>query len=137
MKTIGILERHEIRILGSAIDYSGLNYTFLPIHGTLMDGILKYLESGIYIYGMTLAIQDSDGKYISPYIVYSDGEWMWPAYFSYYIKSGNVKTIPTEFLVHIRQNNFEVPKISLAKEQEAKNYFMALLFQNIPKYRNK
>ncbi len=79
---------------------------------------------------MTLAIQDEKGKYISPYIVHGDGEWLWPAYLSYYIESGNRVDLPAEFLQHVKKNNFEIPEITMSQEEEAKRFFMKLLPEN-------
>jgi hypothetical protein len=130
MKLVGFVAKHEKKILGTTIDYNSNDEPKKRITGEIKSSVLKYLAAGKYIFGVTLAIQDENGKYISPYIVYSDGEWLWPAYLPYYIESGNRVNLPVEFLQHVKRNNFEFPELTMSQEEEAKKCFMTLLTEN-------
>ena len=130
MKMVGFLAKHEGKILGVAIGYNHRDEPQNRITEETKSSVLKYLAAGKYIFGMTLAIEDENGKYISPYIVYGDGEWLWPAYLAYYIGSGSVVDLPVGFLEHIKKNNFEFPEITIGQEETAKKFFMALLNEN-------
>jgi hypothetical protein len=127
MKMVGFLAKHEKKILSTAIEYSNTDMTQNGISVEFVNGLLKYLAAGKYIFGMPLAIEDENGKYISSYIVYGDGEWLWPAYLSYYLKSGSPVDLPAEFLKHVKENNFEFPEVTAMQEQKAKYFFMTLL----------
>jgi hypothetical protein len=130
MKMVGFLAKHEKRILGTAFGYDRADEHQSRITEESKGDILRYLAAGKYIFGMTLAIEDESGKYISPYIVYGDDEWLWPAYLSYYIESGRLVELPGEFLEHITKNNFEFPEITIGQEETAKKFFMTLLSEN-------
>ena len=58
------------------------------------------------ILSKTLALFDN-AKYIGPYMIFSDGEWLWPSYFAYYVNKE--KQINTDFLNYLRFREYSIP----------------------------
>ena len=99
-----ISEHNNIK---EAIDYS----TFKNNESTndhILD-IIKYLNSGVYILGWMGVFMDLENQdIISPDSYYTDGEYIWPAYFSYYLKKHPNAQIDKNFLIHASKNNFHI-----------------------------
>jgi hypothetical protein len=135
MKTVGFLNVHEKSILGNVIGYD-VNH---PLDIDEMDRkkILQYLSAGTYIFGMTLSLQDSEKNIIGPYEIYTDGQWLWPKYYSYYISKKIINSIPEEFFIAMKGRDFMLSPLNMDRKQEAENFFMNLLLENNPKFAQK
>lgn len=104
MKLIGFIKEHNN--IKEAIDYSvfktGMSH---PVSAE----IINYLDSGIYIFGWMGVFMDLDNQdIISPDCYYTDGIYVWPAYFSYYLKKHPNTQIDEHFLEHASKNNFRI-----------------------------
>jgi hypothetical protein len=129
MKTTGFLVAHEQKILGEAITYLD-SEDGVTIDERNLASILRYLEAGKIIFAMTLSIQDKAGDIIAPYEVYTDGEWVWPRYYSYYIEKKEIISISLAFLRKMESIDFSIPKVSIEQLSEAQIFFESILIKN-------
>ncbi|WP_128330791.1 hypothetical protein [Apibacter sp. HY039] len=69
-------------------------------------GIIKYLEKGTYFGGWMEAVTEveNDDIFVSNLEYFTDGEWVWPAYYSYYLKKYQNFYVSPKFLEHINKN---------------------------------
>lgn len=65
--------------------------------------ITSYLDKGVRIISLISDLYE-DGERIGPNIIYSDGFWIWPGYYSVYLKKYPRLTIPEEFILHVESN---------------------------------
>ena len=115
MKMIGFRERFERVLMRSEYFYASDPANALPISTEERQAVINYLESSDRVFSMTLAQFDGE-YYIGPYMLFSDGEWIWPSYFSYFISKG--EPIDRSFLQHLRERNFSSK--SLTAEERKK-----------------
>jgi hypothetical protein len=123
MKMAGFIRRLDDGIISKVVDYDRLNENAVTIEQPVMDNVLSYLAMGKMIFAITLALEDTDGSYIGPYALYTDGEWIWPEYYSYFIRTGQVTTMPKDFLDQMSVNHFAVPPVEPAKGKAAEAIF--------------
>ncbi|MBL7706323.1 MAG: hypothetical protein JNM21_12330 [Taibaiella sp.] len=71
--------------------------------------VQEYLNKASIVFSKTLALYDGD-TFIAPYMLLSDGEWVWPSYLSYFISKE--KQISETFFDYIKKNNFVISPIS-------------------------
>lgn len=76
--------------------------------------LLNYLNNGKVVFTKTLAVCDGD-HYINPYMLHSDGEWIWPSYFSFYLSKEDFANLDKVFLASLRTKEFKI--VSLSEEQ--------------------
>jgi len=77
--------------------------------------ICNYLESGIAIIRFLSKLYDTDGKLIGPNIIYTDGCWLWPSYFPFYLRKYSQIQIPAVFRSHISSSRGK--EINLSQEE--------------------
>jgi hypothetical protein len=65
--------------------------------------ITSYLDKGVRVISLISDLYE-DGERIGPNIIYSDGLWIWPAYYSVYLKKYPRLTISEEFILHVELN---------------------------------
>lgn len=67
-----------------------------------------YLENGYLVTGWMEYCEDlENGNLIAPHGYHTDGAWVWPSYFPYYIRKHDNFTINREFSNYIMMKNFE------------------------------
>lgn len=98
MKAIGFFKNHNPDILCAG------DIVFNPQVNSrdTLDGVIAYLQKGTIITAFTLSLFDTDGEFIGPYMIFSDGEWIWPSYYSFYLRKFNSLFIPPEFVFYTR-----------------------------------
>lgn len=102
----GFIKEHNN--IKEAIDYSAFKNSKSTNNHVLID-IINYLNSGVYILGWMGVFTDLENQHIiSPDSYYTDGEYIWPAYFSYYLKKYPNAQIDENFLAHVSRNNFRI-----------------------------
>jgi len=107
-----------------------------PLSEEEQNKIIHYIENGEYIFGLTLALADGD-RFIGPYVIRSDGKWVWPSHFSYYLMKNGFNQLDADFLEHMRAENYAVRSLSEA-ERRACAYFMeGELINYTPRQRRK
>jgi hypothetical protein len=96
-----------VRLVGFIKEHNDIEDSF-PIKSYLSDdslsesevsSVINYLERGDIVLawmGVFLDVETQD--YIAPDCYYSDGEWVWPAYLSHYLKKYSNLKLPESFL---------------------------------------
>ncbi|MBI1184786.1 hypothetical protein GC194_10965 [bacterium] len=120
MKTIGFRKEHDARIIiDEYIDKVSAGSVIIDDNERVK--IIKYLEKGVMIFSMTLWLTDGATN-IGPYIIYTDGVWIWPSHFVYYIRKGDYGNLNQDFVSYMREVDY-IP------QKEAKMF----LFSNMLK----
>jgi hypothetical protein len=107
MKYIGFVKEHDKNI-ANAIHFSQMiNSTSLP--NNLIEKVIEYLDKGILLFGAMGWFEDieNEGETITTMGYYTDGEWVWPSYFSYYLKKYPNFQIDEDFINYLSNKNFE------------------------------
>lgn len=129
MKTIGFIKEHDSDIIKEEYLDKPSDFDFSFITETEKEKITNYLNNTEMVMGLTLALFDGD-KYIDAYAFLSDGEWIWPSHFAYYLNKFNFSSMTDDFLNHIRAKDYKVSL--LAKEQKHHvEMFLALKVCNL------
>lgn len=75
------------------------------------EAICGYLASGTMMIAFLHYYMDGETP-IEPAAIYSDGVWIWPSYYSYYIRKHPNLLVPAEFVTRMRDNLFCIPELS-------------------------
>jgi len=131
MKTIGFIkEMDKGKIREEYWSVEDSNYS--AIDETEKEKILEYLTKAHFVGSIMCDMFDGETD-LGSYVIYSDGEWMWPSHFPYFLNKKN--TIDTSFLQHIRNNNYTPPLLTKEKEKEVGTFYeVYLLDVKIPKW---
>ena len=132
MKAIGFLKKMEEGVIGQALEYGKFDKNMVDVPPSDVEKVLSYLKQGKMIFSMTYGMEDDKGRYVGPYAVYTDGEWIWPGYYSYYVGSKDVSAIPGDLFDKMGAHDFNVSPMTETEELQAKNFFWDLLIQNNP-----
>jgi len=127
MKTIGFLTLHDKTYNGSK-DLKELIET--PRAYSKREVIIQYLESGYDFTGVPLMLHDDDDEPMFGLAYLTDGEWIWPNYFSYYLKKYPNMEIDIEFIKYLEENNFSFEKPSKEKIREIDSFFDKAIWGN-------
>jgi len=100
------------------LDFLTINYANIAcsrnIHDLLSDerideteliGIVNYLDRGIPVIHFISDIYDDNNERIGPNTIYTDGLWIWPSYYSFYLRKYPEMIIPDTFRQHVKQRN--------------------------------
>ncbi|MEN2399117.1 hypothetical protein GKZ90_0004980 [Flavobacterium sp. MC2016-06] len=81
----------------------------------IVSKITAYLNNGTVVLAWmnTLKSLDND-ELIAPNCYCTDGSFVWPAYFAYYLKKYPNYKIDDDFLEHLEKNNFDSKKIKVS-----------------------
>jgi hypothetical protein len=91
--------------------------------------ITAYLKNGISIVRFISDVYDTDGEHIGPNIIYTDGLWVWPSYYTFYLNKYPQILIPEKLQSHIDLNNRKV--ISLSQDQKMYMEYMTAVMLGI------
>jgi hypothetical protein len=80
--------------------------------------ILEYLKKNTMVFSMTLALFD-EGKFISPYMIFTDGKWLWPSHFEHFVKKNEFKNLSLDFFIDIKKREFKILPLSLPEKSKA------------------
>lgn len=69
-----------------------------------LPGIIAYLNNGVAVIKYISSIYDDSGELIGPNVIYTDGLWVWPSYYSYYLKKYPQMLVPEAFKMWIKSN---------------------------------
>jgi hypothetical protein len=81
----------------------------------LLRDVLKYLKQGTLIWTWMESWFDDEGQFIGGATYYTDGEWVWPYYFVYFIEKYKDLKINKKFIEKIKKIK-GVQKILTEKE---------------------
>jgi hypothetical protein len=65
---------------------------------------------------MNTIVSLDTNELIVPNCYYTDGNFVWPAYFSYYLRKYPNYKIDSDFLKHLEKNNFDFSKIKISNK---------------------
>jgi hypothetical protein len=107
MKLVGFIKEHEnIEEALSFIDI--INESFVNQEGTLKR-IIEYLNKGSLVIGMMGFFTDfKTGEKSVTAGYYTDGVWLWPNYFPYYINKYPDIYINNDFLEYLQKQDFKL-----------------------------
>lgn len=123
MKFVGILRDHErglFKIGHSLSEYQ--MHEDAPVQN--LQKILNYLENGAVVVAFLHFVFDNMNNPIAPFIIYTDGTWVWPSYLGYYYSKHYTDLIPEAFLVDMKYNSFNPPKVDDEKLLEAQKLYV-------------
>ena len=119
MKTIGFLTLHdhceEAQDLNDLIKSTRV-YTYL-------DKIIEYLKLGHDFADTQLLLDDDEGKPMFGLGYQTDGEWIWPNYFPYYLKKYPNYEIDKEFIEYLNEKSFLYTEPNESQRRKASDYF--------------
>jgi hypothetical protein len=122
MKAVGFLHKHDPHI-----SCSKELTNILSIHcneDRNLKLVASYLKKGIPVIKYISELYDKDEELIGPNIVYTDGDWVWPGYYIFYLNKYKNLMIPEAFLKHI-SNKGDAKDISVTSAE--KNYVEYML----------
>ncbi|WP_128330788.1 hypothetical protein [Apibacter sp. HY039] len=120
MKTIGFLKIHDESYKGSK-DLKTMISTPRAYYN--LDKIIEYLESGHYFADPLVFLDDDEGLPLPDIGYQTDGEWIWPNYFPYYLKKYPNYEIDKEFLNYLNKKNFIYVAPDKSQTIKASDYF--------------
>ena len=106
MKTVGFIrEQNPIKI---AVPLATLR-TSDEFNLVERKKVCEYLDEGVIILAwMTYFFDPETKSSIAPDCYYSDGVWVWPSYYRYYIQKYPDLRIDPDFLDFLRLKNFKI-----------------------------
>lgn len=123
MKFVGILRDHE-----HGLFKVGCPLSEYQIHKEIqvdnIQQIINYLENGTIVVAFLHYVYDKMNNPIVPLIFYTDGTWIWPSYLGYYYSNHYTDLIPVEFLIDMKNNNFNPPEVNEEKLLEAQKLYV-------------
>lgn len=123
MNFVGILENVDAYLPFLTMEeYFSQN---LKREDSIEKKIVEYLRSGICIAGVMNITRDIFTHDVIDGLSYhTDGMYIWPIYFPYYIEKYPGKVlIPSDFIEHLKSNDFKMPRIDNEREDEITRYF--------------
>src|SRR5438128_443824 len=77
--------------------------------------LINYLKKGIFLTGVMSNIYDNEKKIIGNLNYFTDGKFVWPVYYPYYLEKYNNFKIDNELYTYANEMNYQIHFIS--KEQ--------------------
>jgi len=116
MKLICFIKEHDK--IEEAKEYKNiLGHEHELNNNQVINKIINYLDNGVYLLGWMNTIVSLDtNELIVPNCYYTDGNFVWPAYFSYYLRKYPNYKIDSDFLKHLEKNNFDFSKIKISNK---------------------
>ena len=88
--------------------------------------VIEYLKNGVWLVAiMTMSKDEFDGQFIGDGSIYTDGEYIWPAYYIGYLSKYKNFYIYPDFYEHIMRNKFIIPDISKSERIKICDIFIA------------
>lgn len=105
MKLLGFIKEHNC--IQDAVSLNELISSASESHSNI-EKVIKYLNSGALLLAwMGYFIDEKTKKPISPDSYFTDGIWVWPSYFPYYLGVYPNMKINPDFLNHLENKKFE------------------------------
>jgi len=81
--------------------------------------IIEYLKKGVFVTGVMSTICDLiDGEFIGTLDYYTDGEFIWPSYYPFYLNKYKTFKIDDELFNHAQKNKFQIREMSKDELEE-------------------
>lgn len=81
----------------------------------LVDKVIDYLNSGVFVTGVMSFIYDDEQQPIGNLDYFTDGEFIWPIYYPYYLKKYKNFFLDPIFVAHLHINKFTIPFVDEEK----------------------
>lgn len=106
MKYIGFIKEHDEK-MSEAIHFNEI-INSADEQADSIKKIVNYLDKGVLLFGWMGFVYDLENeKPIKPDSYYTDGEWIWPVYFPYYLKKYPKFPVNKDFIDYLKNKNFE------------------------------
>jgi hypothetical protein len=115
MKYVGFIKEHD-KTIDNAIPYNEITHLPNPPKGIIkkvrqyleIKKVIRYLKKGVMLTGATGSVEslENNGEEIASWGFYTDGEWIWPEYFVYYLKKYPNFPIDKDFMNYLSDKNF-------------------------------
>lgn len=129
IKTIGFVKEQDGNLVLSEYVDDYMNFDASVLDKVERQKIINYLNEGAMVFSTPLALFDGD-TYIAPYMLFSDGDWIWTSHFAYYLDKLNFSQMTNEFLNHIRVKEYKI--FPLSREQKTNiDIFIGLKLLNL------
>ncbi len=116
MKLVGFIKEHNCikEAVGLNELISNTNESYEKI-----EKVVKYLNSGaILLAWMGYFIDAKTKKLIAPDSYFTDGIWIWPSYFTYYLGVYPSMKISPDFLTYLENKKFEFTLVDNFESQK-------------------
>jgi len=126
METVGFRGDRDAKIIIDKYIDSFNATSELKLDKFYKEKLIAYLANGTSIFSITLWMYDGDNS-IGPYMIYTDGVWIWPSHLAYYIEQGDYRYLKTEFLNFIEHNDFKVADVPDEIRKQATQFLEGIL----------
>lgn len=99
------------------------------------ERIINYLEKGEIVIAWMGYFIDKEEKLISPDCYYTDGNYIWPSYFTSFIKDDYNYSIDENFIDYLESVNYSFPKVDSSKLIYIRDNFSKVLVSTPPSQR--
>ena len=113
MKYIGFIKRFDAHHPASK-DLTKMRVEN-KIDEKLRTSLIKYLSDGNFLFGWMSFLREEDGTPIGNNDYFTDGHYVWPRYYIYYLNKYDDLEISEDFIYHAKSRNFVMTELS--KEQ--------------------
>jgi len=76
------------------------------------EKVIRYLKSGQFVGGAMSYIYDIDREPIGNLNYFTDGQYIWPSYFCYFIEKYPNFLVDSIFINYIKENNYKFEQVS-------------------------
>ena len=122
MKFVGFISEHESSVIKVGDQLNELLRN-KAVRCRDKERILHYLQNNTLLIAFLHNIFD-DSSSIGPYIIYTDGKWIWPNYLSYYLKKFAYFHLPNEFIEDMVARNYIPPILSQQEKNEVEKFYV-------------
>ncbi len=106
MNTIGFTKERDKNLINNSYMDDLWSKNKVIISNDDKTKVIEYLKNSNKIFSRTLAMFD-DETYIGPYTIVSDGEWIWPSHFPYFL--AKTDSLDEEFYFYLKSKKFNPP----------------------------
>ncbi len=117
MKIIGLLEEHDSDSFCTRTLNERLSGSTSIVSVKEKQMLINYLNRGVPVMKLLSFLIDVDGEHIGPHVLYTDGIWLWPGYYSFYIQKYAQLSVSEEFIKHVEKKQFEDIEISVSEKK--------------------
>lgn len=105
MKYIGFIKEHNP--IEEAISIQDIKNNTYMNDRDIVSNVVEYLSNGVLLLAWMGYFMDlEDNKPIAPDSYYTDGVWVWPSYFPYYLHKYPNYLLNEDFVEYLRSKKF-------------------------------
>lgn len=111
MKFTGFIKEYDINIRNGRKLSEIFDETFV-LDEVLKKKIVSYLETGNFVSGIMAFLYDINEKPMGNQDYFTDGTYIWPSYFKYYLTNYDNFIVDQDFINHLLKKDFRIEKLS-------------------------